>query len=268
VSRLRLTTTLAVVALLSLPALAEAKTLVTMSGSTSIFPLAQALAKRYVKDNPNKLQFKILQGGSDIGINDVARGRVTIGNSSRDPVSTDPGGLTFKKIARDGICVISNPANPISNLSQEQVQAIFSGKVRSWADVPGAKSTGAISIVTRTASSGTADAFQNIFMGQSLRIAASAAAKSSNGLVNQAVRDDKDAIGFVSFDFVSGVSPVGYAGVPCTLRNAKSGQYQGVRNFWMVTRGAPTGGAATWINWIQSSSAARSVISTHWIPVR
>ena len=50
-------------------------------------------------------------------------------------------------------------------------------------------------------------------------------------------------IGFVSFAYTAGVNAVGYQGVACTLRNAKSGQYGGVRNFWMVTKGAPKGEA-------------------------
>ncbi len=52
---------------------------------------------------------------------------------------------------------------------------------------------------------------------------------------------DKNAIGYVSLDFVAGTNAAAYNGVACNLRNAKSGEYGGVRNFWMVTRGAPTG---------------------------
>lgn len=245
---------------------APAKTTISMSGSTSVYPLAVALAKKYVKTKPGEVSFRILQGGSDIGINDAARGRVTMGMASRDPIpGSDPGGLQFNKIARDGVCVITHPDNPLANLSQEQIQAIFSGRVRSWSQVPGAGASGAIDIITRTAASGTADAFQNIFMGPNLRIAASAAAKASNGLVNQAVRSDKNAIGFVSFDFVKGVNPVGYQGVPCTLRNAKSGQYGGVRNFWLVTRGAPAGAVKAFLDWAKRSAAARKIVSSHWI---
>jgi phosphate transport system substrate-binding protein len=62
---------------------ASAKTVITMSGSTSVAPLAAQLAKTYVKTH--RVSFKLLQGGSDVGINDVAHGRVSIGNSSRDP---------------------------------------------------------------------------------------------------------------------------------------------------------------------------------------
>lgn len=266
-SRVRLIASIAAVAVVATPAAAQAKTTISMSGSTSVAPLARALAKKYTTVDRG-LSFKLLQGGSDTGINDVAKGRVTIGNASRDPQNSDPGGLIFNKIARDAVCMITNRSNPIANLSQDQVQAIFTGQVRSWKDVPGARSTGAISLISRTAASGTGDAFRSIFLGPNRSVAASSSAKSSNGLVNQSVRSDRDAIGFVSLDFLSGVSAVGYKGVPCTLRNAKSGQYGGTRNFWMVTRGRATGKAARWIKWIQNSPTARRIVNTNWISIR
>ena len=265
--RVRLIASIAAVAVVAAPAAAQAKTTISMSGSTSVAPLARALAKKYVSVDRN-VSFKLLQGGSDTGINDAAKGRVTIGNAARDAQSSDPNGLVFNPIARDAVCMITHPSNPISNLSQAQVQAIFTGRVRSWSQVPGARAKGAISLIARTPSSGTGDAFKNIFLGPSLNVAASSQAKQSNGLVNQSVRSDPDAIGFVSVDFTKGVSTVGYQGVPCTLRNAKSGQYKGVRNFWMVTRGRPSGKAAAWIRWIQRSPAARRIINTEWISLR
>lgn len=252
-----------------LPSTAVAKETVTMSGSTSVAPLATALAKKYVKQFPGKLGFKILQGGSDIGIVDASKGRVSIGMVARDPLSgSDPKGMVFNKIARDGVCIVTNPGNPIASLSQKQIQAVFSGQVRNWKDIPGAKVSGAIDLVSRTAASGTADAFQNIFMGPDLRIASSAATKTSNGLVQQSVSSNKNAIGFVSFDFIGGLNAAAYNGVACTLRNAKSGQYAGVRNFWMVTRGKAAGGAAKFIKWIQNDKAARKIVSTNWIALK
>jgi phosphate transport system substrate-binding protein len=251
---------------LALPAAALAGT-VSMSGSTSVYPLAVKEAKACVKKSCKGTAFKILQGGSDVGIADVSRGRVTIGNASRDPLPSDPGGLTFNKIARDGVCVVTNPGNPVSNLSQDQIQSIFSGQVRNWEDVQGASATGPIDLVVRTAASGTQDAFQNIFMGQSLRVAGSADQKGSNGLVQQAVKSDKNAIGYVDFQFTSGTNPVSYNGVTCNLRNAKSGQYGGVRNFWMVTRGAATGEAKKFINFIKSS-VGQAVVASGWVPIR
>jgi phosphate transport system substrate-binding protein len=246
------------------PAAATAKPVITMSGSTSVAPLAALLAKEYIKKH--SIKFKLAQGGSDIGVADVAAGRVTIGNSSRDPKPTDPGGITFNKIAKDAICVVTNPGNPVADFDQATIQAIFSGKITDWSKVPGSSISGPIDLTVRTAASGTQDAFQKIFMGSST-VSNSAAQKGSNGLIQQAVQSDKQAIGYVSLDFVNGTNTVGYKGVACNLRNAKSGEYGGVRNFWMVTRGTPKGKVGAFIKWIQESKAANRIVGKHWVPL-
>jgi phosphate transport system substrate-binding protein len=257
----------AVLAIAATPALASARSLL-IDGSTSIFPLANQLAAAYHKATHAPTP-KVGQGTSDAGVNDVANGRVDIGDVSRDPIiGVDPHGLIFTKIARDGVCMITNNSNAITNLNQQQVQAVFTGQVRNWSEVPGAKVSGPIDLVDRVASSGTQDAFQNIFLGPTLKISPSAEAEQSNGLVQNKVRTDPNAIGFVSFDFTTGVNATGYQGIPCTLRNAKSGQYQGVRNFWMVTKGAPKGAAAKFLSWITSGNKiTRKIIASNWIPV-
>jgi phosphate transport system substrate-binding protein len=257
------------VAGVAIPATASAIPVITMSGSTSVAPLASLLAKGYLKQYPHRVKFKLAQGGSDVGVADVAAGRVSIGNSSRDAKSSDPGGLVFNKIARDAICIVTNPNNKLPNLSQDQIKAIFSGQVRNWSDVPGATATGSINLVVRTAASGTQDAFQKIFMG-SVGVFSGASAKASNGLVQQTVQSDPAAIGYVSQDFVKGTNAVAYQGVGCTLRTAKSGEYGGVRNFWMVTRGHPRAASPLqkFIFWVQNSAKAQKIVATHWVPLK
>lgn len=259
---------LALCAALATAASASAAT-ITLSGSTSVAPLATKLAKAFVNQpgNKGKVKFVILQGGSDIGITDVSRGRVTLGMSSRDPKPADPGGIVFNKIARDAVCVVTNPANPIASLSQQQIQDIFSGRIRSWSQVPGASVSGPIDLVVRTAASGTQDAFQNIFMGQTLRVAGSATTKSSNGLQAQTIKSDPNAIGYASFHYAKGLFSVPYLGVPCTLRNAKSGQYAGSRNFYFVSRGAAKGVAKGFIQFARSAKA-QALVSSDWVPLR
>lgn len=248
----------------AMPATALAKPVITMSGSTSVAPLASLLAKEYIKHH--NIKIKIAQGGSDIGVADVAAGRVTIGNSSRDPKPTDPGGITFNKVAKDAICIITNPGNPVANYDQATIQAIFSGKVTDWSKVPGSTISGPIDITVRTPASGTQDAFQKIFMGAS-SVASSAAQKASNGLIQQTVSSDKQAVGYVSLDFVSGTSAGAYQGVACNLRNAKSGEYGGVRNFWMVTRGVAKGLVGKFISWVQNNAKANKIVGKHWVPL-
>lgn len=248
-------------------ATAQAQSSVTLSGSTSVAPLAEQLKRAYTKSSAGRrTRIKILQGGSDVGVDQARKGRVTFGMVSRDPIPTDRG-LTFVRIARDGVCVVSHPSNPLGNLSQAAVQQIFSGRVRSWSQVPGARATGTIDLVTRTASSGTADAFRNIFLGPNLNIASNASAKASNGLVRQTVASNPNAIGFVDFRFVQGVSAANYNGVACNLRNAKAGTYKGVRNFWFVHRSSPkpSGAAAKFLSWVRTNSTAKRIISSGWI---
>jgi phosphate transport system substrate-binding protein len=264
----RLPLALAVMALaVAIPAsTAAARTTISMSGSTSVAPLAAKLAKGYIKAFPGSVSFRLAQGGSDVGVADVGAGRVTIGNSSRDPKGSDPGGIVWNRIARDAICIATHPGNTISGLTQAQVQAIFSGQVRDWSEVPGATASGPIDVVVRTAASGTQDAFQKIFMG-SAKVSSSAAQKASNGLVAQSIKSDPNAVGYVSLAFTKGLNDARYKGISCDLRTAKSGQYEGVRNFWMVTRGKAQGAALKFIRWIQRSKAANRITATGWVPL-
>ena len=256
---------------LAIPAAAAGRRII-IDGSTAMLPLVQKLATAYHKAYPHIPAPKVGGGQTAIGIGDASSGRADIGDASRDPIpGVDPKGLVFSKVARDGICVITNTANPLPNLSQETVQEIFTGSIRDWSKVPGASASGPIDLFDRDGASGTQDAFQNIFLGETLRISPSATAESSEGLEVNAVGADKSAIGFVSFAATinGGVHTVNYQGIQCTLRNAKSGQYGGVRNFWMVTKGTPKGAAAKFIKWVvkPGNKTVRSIVSSEWIAI-
>lgn len=258
---LALVTAIAAPAIAASPASAAKKQTITMSGSTSVYPLASALTAKYAKLN-KKVSFRVAQGGSDKGIADVAKGAVTIGNSSRDPrKGSDPKGLEFYKIAKDAVCLITHPSNKLANgLNQKQVADIFSGKIRSWSEVPGSSQSGTINLQARNEASGTLDAFENLFMGGA-NLSSTAARLASNGLIQAAVKRDPGAIGFVSIEFIKGVSVAQYDNVACTIANAKSGRYKGTRSFWMVTKkGGAKGETARFLNWVTKSAAARKII--------
>lgn len=265
---------MAVIAALSLfaavPAAAQAKTkkIITISGSTSVFPLETQLARAWIKTKKGKKYgFRILQGGSNVGISDVSRGRVSIGASSRDPAAGDPGGLVFTKIARDAICMITNNGNPLGNITSATIKNIFVGPTfTNWTQVPGAPISGSIDPIGRAPTSGTHDAFRNIFLGGTNQ-GSFVAAKASNGLVQQGVQSDPRGIGYVSLAFTSGVHVVQYNGVDCTLRNAASFQYGGVRSFYFVTRGAPVGGVKKFIGWVLGNKKANNIIGSDWVPL-
>ena len=259
---------LIVTLVLAVPATALAKQLI-IGGSTSVLPLAQKLATAYHKAYPKIPTPKVGGGQSDIGISGASTGRFDIGDSSRNPIpGVDPKGLVFTKIAQDGICIITSPQNHLANISQQTVVGIFTRAIRDWSQVPGAQASGPIDLFDRDGASGTQDAFQHIFLEENQKISPSATAKTSNGLEQNSVSTDKQGIGFVSFAYTAGVNPVSYQGVACNLPNAKSGQYGGVRNFWMVTKGKPKGEAAKFIKWVTSGNATtKKIISSSWIAV-
>jgi phosphate transport system substrate-binding protein len=265
----KLILSVALALLLVMPASAFGKRLI-IGGSTSVLPLMQKLATAYHRAYP-RIQAPQVQGGqSDIGIKGVAEGRFDIGDSSRDPiVGVDPKGLIFSKIAQDGVCIITSPQNPLPNLSAEQVEGIFTGRVRDWSEVRGAAISGPIDLFDRDGASGTQDAFQHIFLGENQKVSPAATAETSNGLEQNAIKGDKQAIGFVSFAFTGGVNAVGYQNIACNLKNAKSGQYGGVRNFWMVTKGVPRGAALKFISWITKpgNKTVRAIVNSNWIAI-
>lgn len=268
--RFRLVVMVAALAMFAaVPVAAEAKRTITISGSTSVFPLETKLARAWIKTKKGKkFAFKILQGGSNVGVSDVSRGRVSIGGSSRDPAPSDPGGLVFTRIARDALCVVTHSSNRLGNISKTDVRDIYVGPVKtSWDQIPGATVGGTITPYGRTAASGTHDAFRSIFLGGTNQ-GAFVSTRASNGLVAQGVKGDPQGIGYVSLAFAAGLNTAALDGVACTLRNATSLQYGGTRSFYLVTLGAPVGGVKKFIGWILKSKKANNIIRSEWVPLR
>jgi phosphate transport system substrate-binding protein len=250
------------------PAAALASSSITISGATASYPLVSLLAGKYVKLKHNSVKFKISQGGSQVGINDVAAGRVSAGDVSRDPLPTDPGGLVFYPIAKYGICVVTPASNALSNLTSSELVAIFTGKVRSWSQVPGATASGTIDLISRTSTAGVLSSFQTLLL-EGKKVSSLASEQSSEGLMRQTVSKDPAAIGFLSDYQVSlgGIKSVNFNGVACNRSSVRSGQYAGIARFYEVTRGRAQGAVASFISWITRSSPARKIISSQWSPV-
>src|ERR1700691_1316970 len=182
--------------------------------------------------------------------------------------ATAPYGLVFYPIAKYAICVVTNKSNTLSNLTEAQVQAIFTGRDREWSQVPGATATGPIDIISRTSTAGVLTNFKTLFLANK-SVSKLAAEEPSEGLLEQQVQNPPGAIGFLSnYRADNGlVNPVGFNGVACNLANATSGQYSAVARFYEVTKGPATGAASKFISWIDTSKAAKKIISSEWIPL-
>jgi phosphate transport system substrate-binding protein len=250
------------------PAAASATALVTISGATSSYPLVQLLANKYTKLHPHKIRFKITQGGTTVGLNDVKKGADTIADVAQEPTSADAG-LDFYPIAKYAICVVTNKANVVSNLTSAQVASIFTGKTKTWSSaLGGASASGPIEVFSRTSVAGVLTSFKSLLL-EGKSVESSATEEATEGEMRQAVEGAPSGIGFLSNYQANkgGLNVAEINGVPCNQTTTASGQYPGVSVFWEVTKGPASGAAAAFIHWIDASGAAKKIIESQWVPI-
>lgn len=108
---------------------------VVVTGSSSVTPVMEKLAEAYQKINTNAV-IEISQTDSSAGMTSVAEGSCDIGMASREIKDSELAkGIKGTKIALDGIAVIVNNANELTDITSEQVKSIFTGKTTNWSDV-------------------------------------------------------------------------------------------------------------------------------------
>ncbi|MBI5582516.1 MAG: phosphate ABC transporter substrate-binding protein [Deltaproteobacteria bacterium] len=209
---------------------------VTVAGSTSVQPFAEKLAEIFMEVHPDTI-VNVQGGGSTAGIKACVQRAAQIGTCSRE-LKREESNLERIVIAHDGIAVIVHPRNPVKNLTIEQLQGIFSGKIRSWAllgwiDKP-------IFFVTREEGSGTRDAFEHLVMGK-LDISDEALVQDSNGSVREIIANNTWAIGYISFGVVNKqVKALAVNSVLPSPKTIKSKQYKLTRPFLFVTLPQPS----------------------------
>ena len=108
---------------------------ITVSGSSSVAPVMEALKEAYIEINPGA-DIEIQQSDSTQGITAVREGICDIGMTSRSLSESEKEvGLTAKEIARDGIVIIINKDNPVNDLTGEEIRGIYMGTVKSWEEI-------------------------------------------------------------------------------------------------------------------------------------
>jgi phosphate transport system substrate-binding protein len=240
----------------------------TISGSTTVKPVADALAADFMKKHKG-VKITIAEGGSGAGIKDVNEGRVNIGNASRALKDTDPQGLVAHTIGYDALAVIVHPKNPVKGLTKDQVTKIFSGEIKNWQEVGGKNAP--IFVNQRAVPSGTLTYFQEEFMvgadKKAIPLVATAKHHASNKILMAAVAKDQNAIGFTSLGSAQKtVKALTIDGSVPTVKNAIAGTYTHFRPLNMVTKGEPTGLAKAFIDYAKSSTGQK-IVAKSWIPL-
>lgn len=239
--------------------------LVTISGSTSIGPLAEKLAMKYEEENDVKIE--VNQIGSSAGITNAISGVSQIGMASRDLKQEEKdSNLQELIIAYDGIVVVAHPSNPVKNLTMEQVKQIFTGEVTNWKEVGGKDME--IVVVSREDGSGSRDAFQEIVGYESGQLIKNAIVASGNGNIKTTVAMNKHAIGFISFEYIDeSVSTMDINGVQAKAENVLAGQYELSRPFLFVHKEDVPESAKQFMEYILTPEGQKIVESAGAIPL-
>ena len=239
--------------------------LVTISGSTSVGPLAEKLAMKYEEENDVKIE--VNQIGSSAGITNAISGVSQIGMSSRDLKQEEKDSdLQELIIAYDGIVVVAHPSNPVKDLTMEQVKQIFTGEITNWKDVGGKDME--IVVVSREDGSGSRDAFQEIVGYESGQLIKNAIVASGNGNIKTTVAMNKHAIGFISFEYVDeSVSTMDINGVQAKAENVLAGQYELSRPFLFVHKEDVPESAKQFMEFILTPEGQKIVESAGAIPL-
>ena len=133
---------------------------VATDGSTSMEKVIGALGEAFTSEN-SSVNFTYNPTGSGTGITAISEGRCDIGLSSRSLKDEEKAkGLEETVLALDGIAMIVNPANEISDLTVDQIAKIYTGEITNWKDVGGKDAE--IVVIGREAGSGTRDGFESI----------------------------------------------------------------------------------------------------------
>ena len=195
---------------------------VATDGSTSMQKVINTLGEAFMNENKG-ITFTYNPTGSGSGIKAVQEGRCDIGLSSRALKAEEKeAGLKETVLAYDGIAIIVNPENPVSDLTLEQIAEIYTGRITNWKDLGG--NDAEIVLIGREAGSGTPDACQ---YRQEL---------TSTGDVITTVAQNPDAIGYASLASIKDtVKALSVGGIVPTEDSVKDGSYAIQRPFVLVT---------------------------------
>lgn len=208
---------------------------ISLAGSTSMQKVCEALMEGYMEKN-EQVTVTTEYTGSGAGLESLASGSVDIGNASRHVKDTEKEkGLVENVIALDGIAVIVNKANTVTDLTKDELIKVYQGEVKNWSELGGKDE--AIVVIGRENGSGTRDAFEELLK---LKDACAYAQElDSTGGVLAKVAATDGAIGYVSLDVVdSSVTAVKLDGVEASEAQILAGNYLLQRPFVMATKGS------------------------------
>ncbi len=260
-------------ALLASVGSASAQKLVIKGSDTLGAKLVPMLAEEYKAAHPG-VSFEIAAEGSTTGITAITDGTAAIGMSSRRAKATEMSGAAAKGVnlkptivCYDGMAVVVNEKNPLTNLTKKQVEQVFTGDVSDWSAIGG--TAGAFSIYTRNTSSGTYSDWKDLAM-KKRDYAPSSQKMAGNEQIVAEVGKNVNGIGYVGVAYIHspGIKVISIEGAMPTKAEILKKSYPYARPTFYYTNGEPTGEAAKFIDFTHGEAGQKIVEKVGFIPVK
>ncbi len=270
--------------LISASAMAKNTGSIQIKGSDTMVNLVQAWAEAYMKKNPDS-NIAVTGGGSGTGFAALIGGTCDIAVASRTikPKELD---LAAKKgihpteitVALDGLAVVVNSKNPVSQLTIDQLADIFTGKIKNWKEVGGVESK--IVILSREVNSGTHVYFKEHVLRKGdekskEEYSAEALLLSSSQAIADEIAQNPSAIGYYGMGYIGkaqkALSIAKMAGgeyVTPKTEDVISGRYPISRPLFIYTKGEPAGDVKKFIDFILSGEGQSVVMSMDFVPLK
>jgi phosphate transport system substrate-binding protein len=271
-------------AVISLVGCGGGKKAIQIKGSDTMVNLGQAWSEEFMKTNPT-VSLAITGGGSGTGIASLIGGTTDIAQSSRnmEPKEIEQAekkGVEPKEIhvANDGIVLAVNPANPIRQLTVQQLSAIFTGQIKNWKELGGKDAR--IVALSRERNSGTHVFFLEhvVKLGDKKNkneFAPNVLMMPSSQAIIEEVISNTAAIGYVGLGYLTNKERAlaiarnsGSAYVLPTIKAVTAKQYPISRSLLFYTNGAPSGEVKSFVDYVLSPAGQKIVLKMDFVPLQ
>jgi phosphate transport system substrate-binding protein len=253
---------------------------ISEKGSDTLLLLAQRWAEDFMnKPEYSEVQISVSGGGSGTGIAALINGQTDMADASREMIQSEidqaKGVNPVEwKVAMDGITIIVNPDNPVSELTLQQLATIYEGNVTNWKDLGG--NDGQIITYGRQSNSGTYVYFkEHVLKNKDYRN--DVQALNGNADIAEAVARDKNGIGYVGLGYaeqsagtvriVNVKKDANSPAVKPSIQTVTDGSYPIARFLYIYTNGVPKDASAAYLKFILSEEGQKIAEETGFIPL-
>lgn len=249
-----------------------------IKGSDTVLPVAQQTAERFMNQHPDT-RVTVTGGGTGVGISalldnttDIAMASRPIKFSEKMKIKSAGEDVAEIVVAYDALAVVAHPSNPVKQLTRQQLEDIFRGKITNWKQVGGDDRK--IVVYSRETSSGTYEFFKESVL-KNKNYMASSLSMPATGAIIQSVSQTKGAIGYVGLAYVNKdvkalhVSyDAGKSFVEPSFANAKNKTYPIVRPLFYYYEAKTEGRVKPFIDYVLSAEGQETVKNVGYIPVK